>query len=165
MYLFVLLLPAAGAGLTGSKMARRVGGVDEFEFKAIGENHNQGVGFDIFHIPVFLWHSLLKLSCDLCFCMCMCELCLAFLVVSNNTSALGYYFKLDSVELLLAEARGWDLSLRICLWEGRFYKAMGRTEWQLGEVQQWTFSFNNTSTTGQGRWFHLGIFYVDATCW
>ncbi|WVZ26373.1 hypothetical protein V8G54_004917 [Vigna mungo] len=42
MYLFVLLLPAAGAGLTGSKMARRVGGVDEFEFKAIGENHNQG---------------------------------------------------------------------------------------------------------------------------
>ncbi|KAK7360150.1 hypothetical protein VNO77_02129 [Canavalia gladiata] len=33
---------AAGAGLTGSKMARRVGGVDEFEFKAIGGNHNQG---------------------------------------------------------------------------------------------------------------------------
>ncbi|KAK6125726.1 hypothetical protein DH2020_040530 [Rehmannia glutinosa] len=33
---------AAGAGLTGSKMARRVGDVDEFEFKAIGENHNQG---------------------------------------------------------------------------------------------------------------------------
>ncbi|RZB70133.1 hypothetical protein D0Y65_039431 [Glycine soja] len=42
MYRFLLLLPAAGAGLTGSKMARRVGGVDEFEFKAIGENHNQG---------------------------------------------------------------------------------------------------------------------------
>ncbi|KAK7406775.1 hypothetical protein VNO78_08406 [Psophocarpus tetragonolobus] len=33
---------AAGAGLTGSKMARRVGDVDEFEFKVIGENHNQG---------------------------------------------------------------------------------------------------------------------------
>ncbi|KAJ7953084.1 transmembrane and coiled-coil domain-containing protein 4 [Quillaja saponaria] len=33
---------AAGAGLTGTKMARRVGSVDEFEFKAIGENHNQG---------------------------------------------------------------------------------------------------------------------------
>ncbi|CAK8562179.1 unnamed protein product [Lathyrus sativus] len=33
---------AAGAGLTGSKMARRVGGVDEFEFISIGENHNQG---------------------------------------------------------------------------------------------------------------------------
>lgn len=35
--------PAAGAGLTGTKMARRTGDVDEFEFKAIGENHNQGV--------------------------------------------------------------------------------------------------------------------------
>ncbi|RDX85566.1 Transmembrane and coiled-coil domain-containing protein 4, partial [Mucuna pruriens] len=42
VYLFVLLLTAAGAGLTGSKMARRVGSVNEFEFKAIGENHNQG---------------------------------------------------------------------------------------------------------------------------
>lgn len=34
---------AAGAGLTGSKVARRIGDVEEFEFKAIGENHNQGV--------------------------------------------------------------------------------------------------------------------------
>ncbi|XP_057500776.1 uncharacterized protein LOC130784804 isoform X1 [Actinidia eriantha] len=34
---------AAGAGLTGTKMARRTGSVDEFEFKAIGENHNQGL--------------------------------------------------------------------------------------------------------------------------
>ncbi|KAK2657059.1 hypothetical protein Ddye_010111 [Dipteronia dyeriana] len=33
---------AAGAGLTGSKMARRTGSVDDFEFKAVGENHNQG---------------------------------------------------------------------------------------------------------------------------
>eukprot|EP01018_Ginkgo_biloba_P021316 Gb_13022 [translate_table: standard] len=33
---------AAGAGLSGTKMARRTGGVDEFEFEPIGENHQQG---------------------------------------------------------------------------------------------------------------------------
>ncbi|KAL3621708.1 hypothetical protein CASFOL_034368 [Castilleja foliolosa] len=33
---------AAGAGLTGSKVSRRIADVDEFEFTAIGENHNQG---------------------------------------------------------------------------------------------------------------------------
>lgn len=33
---------AAGAGLSGTKMARRTGGVDEFEFQPIGENHQQG---------------------------------------------------------------------------------------------------------------------------
>lgn len=34
---------AAGAGLAGTKMARRTGGVDEFMFLPIGDNHQQGV--------------------------------------------------------------------------------------------------------------------------
>lgn len=33
---------AAGASLTGYKMARRTGGVEEFGFEGIGENHQQG---------------------------------------------------------------------------------------------------------------------------
>ncbi|KAJ9564414.1 hypothetical protein OSB04_000380 [Centaurea solstitialis] len=38
---------AAGASLTGTKMAKRTGSVDEFEFQAIGENHNQGLAVEI----------------------------------------------------------------------------------------------------------------------
>ncbi|KAK9678745.1 hypothetical protein RND81_11G231000 [Saponaria officinalis] len=33
---------AAGAGLTGTKMARRTGSIEEFDFKAVGNNHGQG---------------------------------------------------------------------------------------------------------------------------
>jgi len=36
-------ITAAGAGLTGFKMARRTGGIEEFQFEPIGENHQQGV--------------------------------------------------------------------------------------------------------------------------
>lgn len=43
--LFTCSFCVSGASLTGSKMARRIGSIDEFEFKDIGQNHKQGVSF------------------------------------------------------------------------------------------------------------------------
>ena len=34
-------------------MARRTGEIEEFEFKAIGENHNQGVSFDFILLIIY----------------------------------------------------------------------------------------------------------------
>ena len=34
---------AAGAGLTGFRMARRTGGIEEFGFEGLGDNHQRGV--------------------------------------------------------------------------------------------------------------------------
>jgi len=61
--------------LSGSKMARRIGSIEEFKFKTIGDNHNQGVNYPIF---IFLYFPLgLR---KLLFCIPVHELgCLIFL--------------------------------------------------------------------------------------
>lgn len=41
--LTLLSAPAAGAGLSGMKMASRIGSIEDFGFKAVGENHDEGV--------------------------------------------------------------------------------------------------------------------------
>jgi hypothetical protein len=81
MYRFVLLLPAAGAGLTGSKMARRVAGVDEFDFITIGENHNQGVSF---------YNFIFLLSCNKTF-LNLIMICVSALSCMNFVSPFLYY--------------------------------------------------------------------------
>lgn len=65
--LFCTMPPAAGAGLTGSKMARRTGSVDEFEFKPLGESSNQGVSIYhfLFLFGLFSFYDLF-LSLHLC---------------------------------------------------------------------------------------------------
>lgn len=79
------MTPAAGAGLTGTKMARRIGDVDEFEFKAIGEKQNQGVSFRFWQLMFILFLKL-------------CSSCL-FL----HLSLLSYLvFQRLAVEILIA---------------------------------------------------------------
>lgn len=52
----------AGAGLTGSKMATRIGSLEEFEFKEVGGDH-QGVSSK--------FHCTIQIPCDYWEGMCV----------------------------------------------------------------------------------------------
>lgn len=63
--LTLLSIPAAGAGLSGMKMASRIGTLEDFEFKAVGENNEHGVSilscFFLFCSPWSKADAVLKL--------------------------------------------------------------------------------------------------------
>ncbi|CAN6541564.1 unnamed protein product [Malus baccata var. baccata] len=80
---------AAGAGLTGSKMARRTGGVDQFEFKAIGENHNQGVSLAILSLSLSHTHIEIYFSIYLS-------------IIASNCNFTHFMFQRLAVEILVS---------------------------------------------------------------
>lgn len=91
-------------------MARRIGDVDEFEFKDIGENRNQGVSpFALFFILFYF---------IFCFFVRMGNLQSVIQSLIFHLSPLLHAF-------CLSEASSGDLGFRVCIRERRFYKTMG----------------------------------------
>lgn len=78
-------------------MARRIGDVDEFEFKDVGENHNQGVSiFSFISITIkekecIFMHPFYFVLCEMDKCCCSCSKCsfvyVDILVKKHKTSA------------------------------------------------------------------------------
>lgn len=97
-------------------MARRVGSVDEFEFKAIGENHDQGVRFYGSHILPFGGFSyFIEHHGSFSYDPFVCHFCLTFLFVYLCTKPTALKFNYCQT----SACRGWqlrswsqDLSLR-----------------------------------------------------
>lgn len=66
---FFFVHSAAGAGLSGAKMAKRTGNVKEFVFEEIGENHGKGVScgpFPLDSFPVLCFNHHNNLVDNLC---------------------------------------------------------------------------------------------------
>lgn len=133
-------ITAAGAGLSGSKMARRIGELDEFVFKEIGENGSKGVSLELFvsdsllYSPPFwiLWYEDRR----------------KIYYYRRSQSMLLNFWVLEVTNLVLffPVACSWDINLWTSFWSQRFCKALGKSWQKPGEVKSRLILFPQFST-------------------
>jgi hypothetical protein len=99
-------------------MARRIGDIEEFEFKAVGGNHNQGVSpFIIFSVFFSLGGECVKpILSRLLIGMMIQTILFEYAMLSMLTAQQTFLFSATS---------SWNFGFRTGFRGRRFYKALG----------------------------------------